>query len=701
MSSHRKSEHTASMFSAVGGAPHPIVEIADQLGFEFVAAFDTSQELPQIDVSYTSSLVAKWTLAPQETVATLLDKANAPQSIRDAFAKRPGIGLGAGLGQIRYLGKTAGQLLAGDPEYRRWIKHDFLQRLLMAHPHGINCIKLCQILGASGATGSGAHLELERPLVEEISNATGARIHQTKFLVGMMAYLLLGENVIPNAGATTADLLDWAAGKDRRPLETRMLTCLELPSCGQNSARRDMFLTLAMTAALANPVQSLLDLVMANESLRSSCGAVVQQGNDFFGAITTAEIAADVARSYLPVIRRVRRAAADSKLVRAIDLDPQTTPQPRLPIDSLLGEAYALGPDEIVNAACAPGEQIKVSAAAELATGKSLRLDRLNEYYVGSCPTPEEFETRLSEMRSIARVLSHEINESARVIEDKRLAKSDANQRLLRAIEVLKGQSWWSFAVSDASKELRLIDTATAARSAADGLRRFEADHRALENSAEQVTGEIVHLEEKLGRLQGALERLVPKGQASNGDLLVQPVPLPLVFDGLLQAVRPGATTRVAQIAARCVETVTLAGLAATVGAASPRLDDVIDAIRTPRFVAEGPAWGGKPEDGKAPLQITVLPPVTEALASNLARYLHDLDPTRLVTFADTAKTGVIGAVHLKYRFPRTARKAVTPILKHAIAEALAHEPDLFFPWGTQCLDRIGVQVKPADSRAH
>lgn len=676
---------------AIGGASQPLVGCAGDLGFDFVLASDTSQELAPLQVTYANTIVAKWTLASQETVATLLTKSNCSSAVRQALAKRPGIGLGAGLGQIRRIGHLAGTMLADDDQYRKWIRRDLLQQLLMAHPRGIERFDLYEIVGGSGATASGACQPIEDAFVAELAKATGARLHLRRYLIGLPAYLTLGDNVAPNAGCTTAEAIAWAASADRGPKVTRMLTCLELPSCQQNDVRRKMFTTLTFTATLSHSVETILDRIVANESLRSAIGAVVNQRTDYFHAIDGVDIADSVARSYLPEIRQLRSAPVDPHLVREVGVELQTVPRARPSVEAILEECYERSADEVVSAVCQSGERLVVTVGVELTTGDTLAVDRLTENYLGACRSPSDVQSRMTTFKSIARVLGREVKTANGVMSQAEATAEQSISRLNRSRRLLLGQIWYAFIFSNATKELRFLDAAREARDAADTRRRAEAEHQALERAATEVASEIQYLDDQLAGVQRGLERLIPKGRPQNASQLVNPLPLAATFERLLQATKQGAVETIFAVTSRAVESLTLAGLAATVGAESPRLADVVEAIRRPIFAVEGPVWGCQPESNEAPLQITVLPPVRENLAANLGRFLQDVDPQRLVAFSDTAQTGVIGAVHLSYRFPRLVDDLVTPILRHAIAEALAENPDLFFPRGTDCLDQLGL----------
>lgn len=683
---------TAKVLIGVGGAAHRVVESAEQLGFDAAILFDASHELLHVVTINSSIPEKKWSLAAGETVATLLAASDYPLEAKQALAKHPGIGLNNGLGQVRMIGHLAGASLAHDAEFRRWLKRELLQKLLMHHPAGIECFELYILIGAGGATGSAAHVPLVDAIKEELSQATGSHIHVRKHLVGPMSYLTLGDRIWWNAGATTAELTDWVASTSRRPRESRMLSLVELPPCQQNAGSRDTYAILTFTGTFAHAVESLLDRIAANESLRSPIGAVIETRTNYFNILANVTIAENAARVYLPQLRAIRQAPVNPQLVRAVRVELQTAAIPRIDVETILDEESVLSAAEVIAAVCAVGEHVTVSTWADLISGDSIALDCIAETYLGSCHTPKDFQNRLTTLRSIRRTLIKELTILS-IDRSKAISAAEvAVEQLRLAWESLEGKSRWSFLISDEAKESRFLDAARQARMASDVMRRRNAEHRAFERAEAELADEVQHFDATLEQLQLALEDIIPNGDSQAAPLLITPIPLDRQLKTLLDAAKPGSQDNLFAVACRSTDTVTLAGLAVTLGAPTPRLEDVVEAIRRPQFDCEGPVWGGQPKLGPAPLQITVLPPVGERLAVSISQYFRSVEPDQLVVFADTAQAGAIGAVRLNYDFPRTASEVVTPLLRHAIVEALADEPLLVFPRGTDYLTRLELQ---------
>ncbi|MBX7165926.1 MAG: hypothetical protein K1X74_06215 [Pirellulales bacterium] len=694
MSRSDRSRHreVAKILSGPGGASHPVLESAGLLGMQLAVACDTSQELGTLKLEFAGAPIKSWPLADQDTLASLLQNTPSAPALREALGHRVGIGLGAGLGQIPAIGHLAGVRLVRSAEFSHWLQNDLLQQLLKAYPAGLKAIEHYQIIGGCGATAQGAHPPIEQELVHLLAAATGARVHQRKFLIGLPAYLGLGERVVGNAGSATAEALDWVVRNDRATKETRLLVCMDLPNCGQNDALRHMYTKLTFTAAWCHAVETLLDRITANASLCSDIGPVVIQQADYFRALTDVEIAAEVAQAYLPEIAQLRGAPVDPDLVRGLKVALQTQRRPRPSIEELVEEIAEKAVDQIVAAVCEPGETLSASVVAELASGDCVAVDRLQEDYLGVCRTPTALQQRLTLMRSLTRTLKREVTFASERCAESNEVFMQAEARLERATLALQSPPWWAFWKTPAQGELGFLDRARQAREAADVRLRDTAEHRALLTAAAAVEQETQHLSEQLTRLEDSLQRIA-HGAAISKSPCINPISLDENFLRLQEAIRDPAEAAVFQLAAHSAESLTLDGLAKTLDAASPRLADVIEAIRCPHFAVEGPVWGCQPVSVEAPLQITVLPPVSAHLAANLQRYLQDVDPQRLVAIADTAQTGVIGAVRLSYRFPRIAADVLTPILRHAVAQALAAQRDLLFPRGTEHLQRLGFIV--------
>lgn len=450
----------------------------------------------------------------------------------------------------------------------------------------------------------------------------------------------------------------------------------------------------------ASKVQEILDLIGANEAMRSTLGMTAKLRLGFGQGLSDQEIAEDVANAYLPVLESVQQTPAQDALVLSINLKARSTPLPRPTIEEILKRAAGWTTLEVVAAARQSSMRLDYLVTATLAdgTGNDIDLCQTPAFLGAERRTPDEYRQRLAALRSCRRDLEDEIEGMQPTLAAKVLEEASSANRLCRAIDFFHGKGIGFFRSPEARGE-RLLSALEAARAAFDQLLIAEAEKEALIAATAAIDSDIHHIVAELEAVKVLLKAPLPTHRQELREALIRPHDLADTLPDLVLASKFDGT-RFPELVQGLVDVVTLAGLCRLVGASTARIDEARPFLRNPTIRIEGPSWGAAKSTAPSELVFDVLPPVEPEVFQALSAEFDRFDGTRVLVTADTAAGGV-RLVRLTFQFATEVSEIVTHFLKRQIEESLrVEEPAVLFPRGIGCLDRLGIELDIPASQA-
>jgi hypothetical protein len=682
------------IFLAPGGKAQAALKHGRQFGHTIDVGADVRGELSSALPDGPPEGVVLLPLGDVATVRSLLR--GAPEDVRCAILQFPGVSLAGGHGQLLAVGRLAAWYLRQSREFQKWLSSELPDHLLRLHG-GRNLVAIIHVdHSAAGATGAGAGPPLTDALAS-VFRQRGIRTRVQGHVSGSLSYVELGPRIHKNCAATTVQWLDFIASGDCPETESRSLTLDELPATGTDKTTRDAFAVLVIQARASQDACEHLERFGANRVSRSKLGAVDIQHLNFWGPLSAAAIAENIAPIYVEAIDTLLVTLPSATAIRSIDTEIQAEPRDVEAVDLIFNKIYELSEEVLLAAVGRSPYRYHVEVVADTSSGGRIRLSRAAEIFGVVADSPEEFANRLGLFLAAEESLVSRSRLTAIEVEELSADRQEAEAALVTAATRVLRQRWWDVGrwfASDEGLQEDFCEKALRFREVCDQSLKAKAVHDAVIEALAQVRKEIVHLRERLMHVQGILRPLLPKSPRPPAQLVL-PVEFGQVLPRLLDL---GDTDAAMRVLASAVAACTMAGLAHLVRT-EPRLEDVVARLATGRPELEAPPWGGQDIALVKPQRILVLPPLEPDVARKLRVDFRSQGSGRELAIADTAVGGV-GIVEIKVYHPEEMEEVITPFLRHHLVEAVQSEPAIYFPEGLAPLERLGITIPPADPDA-
>lgn len=678
-----------------GGAFQDAAQTPDVTGCHMVLYVDVPAEMEAVNPARE---VIRLTLADRQTIGTLT-KLRCSEALKKFLGLRPGVNVVVGLGQLRPIGKLAIEALLADPTFSHFMRSQILEELLVLTNANLQEVELISFSSGAGGTGGAIANLLMGAIFSELKNRSTAVIHLRNARVGPLTFVGVGQGAgdrIPsNAAATLAEDLWLNLVLPRHEREVRSLWLAELPMLKGDKAARARYAALLAQALSSRSVRARLDLVAPNRATQSEFGNITILNTNFWTALNARPIAEEAVRQYVPGLEallnlpaRPGQSAAVRPVARFVASDATPT------VEDLMAEvreSHGIEPQDFANRVLAPTE--KCISGTVTATLSASRVFDLGPDMLALLRTPvatrAEWQDKLEVLTTTQLALASAL--ISRAPESRRLEQlfQKARQQLQRAMWLLfpKGlrARVASFLANPATKLKGLQNAIVKCRELSlQGLKL--ASEIDLLSEAKARVEEILATEHR--RLESLLALLRPFQRVAGYDsqALVECVPLDDILPRLVALAEQGKSGHdVLRLLETSVVRVTLAGLAAIVGAREPQPSSIAQRLLGTEAPVRSPRWGGEtPRAGG--MRMVVLPPTDPGVVEAIQAHAALVDGDTLVTTSDTAQGGC-NVVELEVHFPRELQEILTRFLEAGLKDAAAApevhvaEDDASLPW--------------------
>lgn len=684
-------QDTVEIGLVVGGNLQAVLKHGSRFGQTLVLAADVRGEHASALPDGPSEGIVLVPLGEVATVRALLN--GAPEDVRHALERFPGVSLAGGLGQLLAVGWLAARHLLQSREFQKWLTSELPDYLLRVHGGRVRVVVIRVEHSAAGATGAGAACVLADALAS-VFRQRGIRTSIRVHVCGSMSYVELGPRIHANTAATTGKWVVYTADSDCPETESRSLTLTELPPTGKDKTTRDNYAVLDAQARGSQEAREYLDRFGANRISRSKLGAVDIHHLGIWGPFSAMIIAENIAPIYMEAINTLLATLPSPTAIQNLNMEIRAEPRDVELVHLIFDTIHELSEDALLAAVGRAPYRYQVEVVADTSSGGQIRLSRAAEIFGVAAESPEEFSLRLGLFLAAEKTLVSQSRLTSIEVEELSAAHREAEAALLTAATRVLRQRWWDVGrwfASDEGLEDDFCETAMQFREVCDRSLKAQAVHDAVIGALSQVRNEIAHLRQRLMHVQSLLRPLLPKSPEPPAQLVL-PVELGQVLPRLLSL---GDTDAAMRVLASAVAACTVAGLANLVRT-DPRLEDVVARLATGQPVLEAPPWGGRDILLVKPQRILVLPPLEPDVARKLRADFLSQGSDRELAIADTAVGGV-GIVEIRVFHPEDVEDVITPFLRHHLVEAMQSEPAIFFPEGLGAMERLGITIPPAD----
>ncbi len=672
---------------AVGGTFQNLAQHPAAAGADTVLYLDVPNE---VDAVLPRAGVLSVTLAAGETLGTLAGK-GCPQAFQDFLARRPGVNLSVGRGQLRAVGALAGQKLLAEPTFNRFLIDQIFDPLFVKHNGQLDQVEITVCTSTAGGTGGSVGPAVGQALAQIFFESTEAIVHMQFVRVGSLSYVGLGDRIHRNGAATLAEDLQYVLSPERHPREVRSLVLCEVPMVGGSKEQRDRFVVQLAQALRGWAVREVLYRCAPNDALDTALGTISIVRAGWGQPLAERRVAADVAAQLLPVLQGVCRVGPRPGFVEGIEIVSEARPAPSVrsveELLSLIRNSGGVEPPELLEACTEPASVCaSVSVQARLRAREALSLSgRSGLLFSTPSRTAGEFTTKFATLRALISNLDREVDTRAGKAQVLRRSEERAVGELqstfkqcfprgpLERVKVLLSNPRTTMA--------QLKSLITGVREVAEKRSAVEAEIQALRSVRGKLAAELEADRARLQRATEALLTLCPGYDTAGAQRLVQARDADEVLEELLEiALRTELDRDALQtLLASSTRTVTLAGLAEITGAAEPRAASVAAQLSQGSPATRAPVWGGKKPLGKGDL-IIALPPLAPEIEEELRGILAAEAPGIVAASADSAQGGA-NVLRLEIHKPRNWEEIFTPFILKNLEKAW-QEKELYFTNG-------------------
>ena len=655
---------------------------------DYSILFDVPAELDRIRARLTAfENVAYFPLGQGETADTL--GLESSKELKALLGRLGSMNAGTGLGQVPSIGHLSALKLNKGDAFSRF-RHNILDEVIVRTGGRPRAITVRVMGSTAGGTASGAGELIASSLVDLLS-ALEIPIDLDFDYVDATTYAGLGERLGRNSAATICELAAYCYTKGGKPYDrvSRNLDLLALPPFRHEKGIRDQFVALDEQALDGKEMKAFRHMIRPNHALDGPLGTIVYRQVDFFRTLDPeTEVAIEVARQLLPFFETALNSAGILReLISSIYTNTDSTPLLRESIENLVQDLPALTDDDFLISIERPAESFICSTGAEAATGEKFVLERIGEDFLKEPSTLDEAVHRLSLLRTLARLVSDElnaVNQDVFEIEDQA-----SKARLLVQKQLRIARRGGGLFGNQKKATQKLATLCYSLRSLFDQSVHQRAVQKALQSSLHEINRtEVLHSNHLQG-IRNALEEFRPRGHSLPE---LQSFVVQDINDGFKELSPIASHSRAEQVAILCgqVVSVTVAGLARVLDVAEPRMELIADRIVNGPVVHIGP-YVGSTRHGEGAELVYALPPLVPAARAALTHLLNLREPKAVIVFADYAAAGINV---LRYRFfrPKTVRELFPGLLAHDLRAALKDElKPLFFPHGDERPAVLGV----------
>jgi hypothetical protein len=682
----------------VGGTHQGLVRHARSAAADLMLYVDVPNEL---SAARPGKGVLRQALVPGETLGSLVKHGCSP-AVHRLHSTRPGVNLEIGLGQLRAIGKLAGENLFANGEFERFTVAQLFDPLMIQHNGAIQQVEITVFASAAGGTGSPLGPMIANAIKEVFVDRLDAVVSVNYLRAGSLTFLSLGPRVHANAAAAVDEDLAYLCATDQHEREVRSTLFFEAPMVKDRKSERDGFILEFSQALRARAVREILDRRSPNAALDSPLGTVRILRASRWNALSPRRIAGEMARQYLPELQQIRNTGATPGQVRGIEVVLQSSPAPGFlqiaEVRSVMSRAGKVAPPGLLEICLTAPEVYPGSMVTIQMNSDRVQLEEDFQMRFGtSAFTAAEFVEKLGALAGIRGALEAEISAVAgrtQVVERKLgRVKSLLEQQMQHLYPV---RFWNRVVASLGNPQSRLQVFFTLVNNGRELLRdeaRLKAQAGALHAMLSKVCREIEREQARLDQLIQFLARHRPASVADAATGCVELVPLEVMLPELLEVLWQSSAEALAERLASGVERVTLAGLAEITGASDATPEAVAAALVLKAPPHQAPVWGGK-----IPLTvgrtILVLPPVAEGVETAVGEAVARFDGDSVVVQADCAQAGV-NVLGIEVREPQARSEIFTSFYNKAI-ETARKDPELYFTRNGHHADANGHLVNGA-----
>lgn len=654
-------------------------------GGSFSANIETPEALPAAHVQYFDAAdqisrrprgrgIAAFAIAHGQTTASLA-QALVSKNLAN-YARRSGnCDAAAGLSGSLQVGSVAAQFTVSQPQFQQFIVKG-RSEVVIQQGGNVGAIEDSCLMGSGGGVGGGAGATIHRAKVLDYLRA-GFAVRSHRVRLGPMAHTgVRTDNAIQQNAAATICTEMYSLLHDRlmSPFETRELTLVECPPCGNDDALRDYYARTLAQALLCPAVRDVVTAQTVNGANNLKCVSIVQAG--WYGRIAPREIQKAAYADYSPTIKRLKSPPTCPKPVPLSPITLSVKKRNVVNTIDFLSMALSSAADlrSLVGHAARSPNRYGVRIEVRVESGK-VDLRKLDRFLNSFGPGYADFCVR----REFVAGLLPEITKH---LADWKKQKRIARRRLKAAIIRLAFVLVWSFArggvvsriASSAQLSVRKLKRLRkhfeAVRSAALILAQCIAVTRLLARTKARLRAEQRRMQRLIANIDNALDAFEPFHPSER-----VPVEMATIAEAwpYLTELTPDDDIANGQALVRLARRVTASGLQTILSARDFDTASLAKAIATAE-PTEGPHWGNDGATRHYHSTYYVLPPLPRSLQSQLEDALFGTGA--LVKFAESCAGGVT-AVRLRFSTPQDAslgglREIFTPQLRAAFKETLS-----------------------------
>lgn len=664
---------------------------------QYVIVVDAEHELERSRRPKGKMLVQFFSLGLGHTAQSLLSGCS--PAVQSHIRSIGGMAASGGMGQCILVGREAGKRLVDSPDFQRFIKQQLVPELRARSGGTIPEVRFLTLGSLAGGTYSGAELPVAEGAAAIVQRQTGAIVSVEYLATGGLTYEGLGDRTWQNTASALADLTFNVTDPNRDPLLVRRLRLIDLPVCGRDQDRRDVYLTAIEQVARTRSVAYELERDAPNNALDGRFGNV-QIWEAAFGQELQLrdDIAPVVASLYLPPLATVLARQPVARDDERLELADARTPLPTCSVDEVIADAVERPVEQSLAELLVPTQRHDVTAWVHLDATRRERIVDLPERWAAPATTVATLDERLQFVRRLGAMLANESATLAAQRDDEEELQAAAVKRYRKTHGRLNPEGAWghllSAVSSTGSKLNRLHRAGETIRQSADELAQVSAEQAEVARGIVIVGAECDYLEGRLKKLISSIQEAGPELGAARPRVTVRPLDERLL--DLWQACDQSSEA-LAEAILESVALATLDGLAAVTGASAARVEEVAQRIVNGEcYATPAVPWGGqrRASDGRT---IHLLPPVESWVRESLVKAVAAKDERLDLDFVDA--TVVLNVVAVTMRKVREIDDLFTAPLRSALEEVQASAcPEMFLPEGFQAHRDLGLHVNHSSS---
>ena len=656
---------------------------------QYVIVVDADNELGRARPPKGKMLVQLFSLGLGHTAQSLL--AGATPEVQAHIRSIGGMAASGGMGQCILVGREAGKRLVDSPDFKRFVKQQLVPELRTRAGGSIDEVRFLTLGSIAGGTYSGAELPVAEGAAAMVRRQTGAIVSVEYLATGGLTYEGLGDRIWQNTASALADLTANVTDSARDPLVVRRLRLIDLPVCGRDQDRRDIYLAAIEQVARTTSITYELERDAPNNALDGRFGNI-QIWEAAFGHELSLrhDIATVVSSVYLPPLSTVLARDPGMRDGERLELADSRTPLATRTVEDIVAGAP---------------ERPLTSSLAELQTASHrhevvawIHLDPLRRQQIVDLPqewaelakTVDELDERLQFVRRLNQLLTDEAATfTARRDEiEEALAGAIASYR--QAYGRLNPNSVAAYVAaaftSTSSKLNQLYRAAEAIRQSVDELAQLTAEEAEVARSAVIAQAELHYLECRLSKLITAIQEAGPESGAERPKVTLRSLDERLLD---LWEACDQSNENLEDAILESVALATLDGIASITGASAARVEEIAQRIVSGAcYVTPAVPWGGqrRASDGRT---IHLLPPVEPWLRDALLAAVAARQERFDLDFVDA--TVVINVVAVTMRKVREIDDLFTAPLRSALDEVRQSPCPEMFLKDLEALSDLGL----------